>query len=67
MKNKLLSLTAASLFFASAAQAELNYNYVEGGLGIWSSDYSQTYIGPDVRGSFAIITSFFLILFLKMF
>lgn len=59
MKNKLLSLAAASLFVASAAQAELNYNYVEGGLGILIPS-GQTLIGPDIRGSFAINKDIFI-------
>ena len=53
MKKKLLSLAVASLVVAGTAQADLNYNYVEGGLGILSPS-GQTFIGPDVRGSFAI-------------
>jgi len=59
MKKKLLSLAVASLVVAGTAQADLNYNYVEGGLGILSPS-GQTYIGPDVRASFAATEDIFI-------
>lgn len=59
VKKKLLSLAVASLFVAGTAQADLNYNYVEGGLGIWSPS-GQTFIGPDLRASFAATEDIFI-------
>ena len=59
VKKTLTSLAVASLFVAGTAQADLNYNYVEGGLGIWSPS-SQTLIGPDIRASFAATEDVFI-------
>jgi len=53
MEKKIKGLVLASALFAGGASAELNYTYVEGGLGIWSPS-GQTYIGPDLRASYLI-------------
>ena len=53
MKNGIKSLILAGVFASGTAAAELNYNYVEGGLGILSPS-GQTYIGPDLRASYLI-------------
>ena len=54
MKNGIKSLILAGVFASGTAAAELNYTYVEGGLGILDGDFSQTYIGPDLRASYLI-------------
>src|SRR5690554_7274832 len=59
MKKKLASLAVAGLLVSTTVQADLNYNYVEGGLGILSPS-GQTYIGPDLRASFAATEDVFI-------
>lgn len=59
MKKKLASLAVAGLLVSTTVQADLNYNYVEGGLGIWSPS-GQTFIGPDLRASFAATEDIFI-------
>ncbi|WP_150910603.1 hypothetical protein [Marinobacter halotolerans] len=46
-------LAAALLPFTASAEG-LSYNYVEGGLALYPSYESQTFIGFDTRGSLAI-------------
>jgi len=60
MKNSLkAALAALVILSASAAHAELNYDYVEAGVGLWSpSGWSP--IGPDVRGSLKLNENVFL-------
>src|SRR5690554_6709620 len=59
MKKKLASLAVAGLLVSTTVQADLNYNYVEGGLGILSPS-GQTFIGPDLRASFAATEDIFI-------
>lgn len=47
-------LLAASLFPAMASAESLSYNFVEGGVALYPSFESQTFLGVDVRGSAAI-------------
>lgn len=58
MKTALRNLALTSLLVSGVANAELNYSYVEGGLGVLSPS-GQTYVGPDVRGSFAVTDDIF--------
>src|SRR5690625_2269549 len=60
MKNSLkAALAALVILSASAAHAELNYDYVEAGVGLWSPG-GWSPIGPDVRGSLKLNENVFL-------
>lgn len=47
-------LLAATLLPAAASAESLSYNFVEGGLALYPSYESQTFIGFDTRGSVAL-------------
>ncbi|TGN40389.1 hypothetical protein [Marinobacter confluentis] len=47
-------LIAATLLPAAVSAESLSYNFVEGGLALYPSFESQTFIGLDTRGSIAI-------------
>ena len=55
MKNGFQALLLAAAILPAAASAEsISYNFVEGGLALYPSFESQTFIGVDTRGSVAI-------------
>ncbi|OEY66785.1 hypothetical protein [Marinobacter sp. X15-166B] len=54
IKKGIKGLLVAGVLISGSAAAELNYTYAEGGLGILSTDGSQTLAGFDLRGSYAI-------------
>lgn len=47
-------LLSAALLPAAVSAESLSYNFIEGGLALYPSYESQTFIGVDVRGSHAI-------------
>lgn len=47
-------LLAAALLPAAASAESLSYNFIEGGLALYPSYESQTFLGIDTRGSIAI-------------
>lgn len=55
MRKGITGLVAAAALLPTAVAAEsLSYNYVEGGLALYPSFESQTFMGVDGRGSIAI-------------
>jgi|SRR5690554_2650025 len=60
MKKTYLAAAVAAAMLPALASAEgLNYNYVDAGLAILDSG-NQTFIGPDLRGSYSINEDVFL-------
>lgn len=60
MKKGITGLVAAAALLPAAVAAEsLSYNYVEGGLALYPSYESQTFLGLEGRGSFAINENIF--------
>jgi len=62
MKTSLKAALAALVILsatAAHADSELNYNYLEAGVGVWSPT-GQTFVGPDIRLSGALTENVFL-------
>lgn len=60
MKKGFQGLIAAAVLLPSAAMAQgLSYNYVEGGLALYPSWDSQSFVGVDFRGSAAFTENVF--------
>ncbi|MEX2476452.1 hypothetical protein [Marinobacter sp.] len=59
MGNKIKGLILASALIAGTASADLRYTYAEGGIAIVDADYSQTFLGFDLRGSYLVNENIF--------